>query len=70
VIALEGFGQEAHSREINLDVDRAHQASGYGMAAPAKPACQKRTVEARHPHIGQHPIDVVHLQLINRLQAV
>ena len=40
------------------------------MAAPTQPACQRRTVKARHPHIGQHQVDVVHLELINRLQAV
>ena len=70
VFAIEGFGQEAHPREINLDIDRAHQDTGYGVAAPAEPACQRGTVKARHPHIRQHQIDVVHLKLIYRLQAV
>ena len=67
---IEGFGQEAHPWQINLDIDRAHQDNGYGMTVPAQPVCQSRTIEARHPHIGQHQIDVVRLQCIDRFQTV
>ncbi len=70
VIAIEGFGQEAHPRQINLDIDRTHEDDGDGIAVPAQPAGQSGTIEARHPHIGEHQIDAVHLQLINRFETV
>ena len=68
VVAIEGFGQEAHpgrstsTSTIIGTTDTARRAR--------EPACQRGTVKTRHPHIRQHQIDVVHLQLINRLQAV